>query len=103
MLGASRLTPTSATSTLNAFFNSQSRTYDKMPDLDAVSSGSRKNKFSTIVILSYAFDWLILIAVGLLGYFLGHVTPNKRPFSLHDVNIAYVPTYFSLFRCVPID
>ena len=45
---------------------------------------------SLILLLSYAFDWLIMVAVGLAGYFLGNVTPNKRPFSLLDTNIAYV-------------
>lgn len=47
---------------------------------------------SILVILSYAFDWLIMVAVGLVGYFLGNVTPNKRPFSLLDNNIAFPVT-----------
>jgi hypothetical protein len=76
--------------TLNAIFPPQSHTYDKMTDFDAVRPGSRAKKFSVIVILSYAFDWLIMVIVGLIGYFLGNVTPNKRPFSLFDANISYV-------------
>jgi hypothetical protein len=35
------------------------------------------------------FDWVVLIAFGVIGYILGDITPNKRPFSLDDRNIAY--------------
>ncbi|KAK5634735.1 hypothetical protein RRF57_010448 [Xylaria bambusicola] len=61
-----------------------------MPDLDVLPPRTRPKKMSVVVILSYAFDWLIMVVVGLIGYFLGNVTPNKRPFSLLDPNIAYV-------------
>lgn len=50
----------------------------------------RKGKLSWVVALSYAIDWIILIAVGVVGYILGHITPNKRPFALDDRNISYV-------------
>ncbi|KAI3332457.1 acid phosphatase/Vanadium-dependent haloperoxidase [Xylariaceae sp. AK1471] len=66
-----------------------------MPDFDSLRSRSRgrsKKKFSAVVILSYAFDWLIMVIVGLIGYFLGNVTPNKRPFSLQDPNISFPVT-----------
>ncbi|KAI1121583.1 acid phosphatase/Vanadium-dependent haloperoxidase [Nemania abortiva] len=59
-----------------------------MPDFDR----ARTKKMSVLVILSYAFDWLIMVVVGLVGYFLGNVTPNKRPFSLLDTNIAFPVT-----------
>jgi hypothetical protein len=39
---------------------------------------------------SYVSDWLCLIAAGLVGTFLGNITPNKRPFRVDDPNIAYV-------------
>ncbi|KAI0399477.1 acid phosphatase/Vanadium-dependent haloperoxidase [Xylaria palmicola] len=64
-----------------------------MPDFDVLPPRARRaTKMSTIVILSYAFDWLIMVVVGLAGYFLGNVTPNKRPFSLLDANIAFPVT-----------
>ncbi|KAK4659764.1 hypothetical protein QC762_113890 [Podospora pseudocomata] len=49
----------------------------------------RKGKLSWVVALSYAIDWIILIAVGVVGYILGHITPNKRPFALDDRNISF--------------
>ncbi|KAI0424181.1 acid phosphatase/Vanadium-dependent haloperoxidase [Xylaria sp. FL1042] len=65
-----------------------------MPDLDVLPPRTRmrSKKTSLLVILSYAFDWLIMAVVGLVGYFLGNVTPNKRPFSLLDANIAFPVT-----------
>ncbi|KAH7026546.1 PAP2 superfamily-domain-containing protein [Microdochium trichocladiopsis] len=47
------------------------------------------NKITVIQILSYVFDWIILVAVGVVGLILGDVTPNKRPFSLQDPNISF--------------
>ncbi|KAI0858336.1 acid phosphatase/Vanadium-dependent haloperoxidase [Xylaria cubensis] len=63
-----------------------------MPDFDTLPPRTRSKKISILVILSYAFDWLIMVIVGLIGYFLGNVTPNKRPFSLLDTNIAFPVT-----------
>ncbi|KAI0873493.1 acid phosphatase/Vanadium-dependent haloperoxidase [Hypoxylon argillaceum] len=65
-----------------------------MPDFDMLPprTRTRTRKISILVILSYAFDWLIMVVVGLIGYFLGNVTPNKRPFSLLDTNIAFPVT-----------
>ncbi|GAP92409.1 putative PAP2 superfamily protein [Rosellinia necatrix] len=63
-----------------------------MPDFDVLPPRTRTKKISVLVILSYAFDWLIMVVVGLIGYFLGNVTPNKRPFSLMDNNIAFPVT-----------
>lgn len=40
------------------------------------------------VILSYALDWVILIALGIVSLILGEIEPNKRPFSLNDPNIS---------------
>ncbi|KAI1271052.1 acid phosphatase/Vanadium-dependent haloperoxidase [Xylaria sp. FL0933] len=63
-----------------------------MPNLDVLPPRMRSKKTSVLIILSYAFDWLIMVVVGLIGYFLGNVTPNKRPFSLLDDNIAFPVT-----------
>ncbi|KAI1108000.1 acid phosphatase/Vanadium-dependent haloperoxidase [Nemania sp. NC0429] len=89
MSGGSRRTPTLAR------FNLQlpHHTYDKMPDFDMLPPRTtRRPKMSTLVVLSYVLDWLIMVVVGLIGYFLGNVTPNKRPFSLLDTNIAFPVT-----------
>ncbi|KAL2014998.1 hypothetical protein VTK56DRAFT_6541 [Thermocarpiscus australiensis] len=49
----------------------------------------RKGRPSWVVALSYASDWAILIIFGVVGYILGDITPNKRPFSLDDRNISF--------------
>lgn len=63
--------------------------YNEMKDSIA---GSRPkagmNKITLVQTLSYVFDWVILIIVGVIGVILGNVTPNKRPFSLQDPNIS---------------
>lgn len=41
-----------------------------------------------MLIGSYALDWIILIALGVIGVILGNVSPNKRLFSLADPNIS---------------
>lgn len=62
-----------------------------MTDLDSpLPSKSQQRKFSWVLLASYVSDWICLIAAGLVGTFLGNVTPNKRPFRLTDPNIAYV-------------
>ncbi|KAJ1333931.1 diacylglycerol diphosphate phosphatase [Microdochium nivale] len=48
----------------------------------------RTNKITIVQILSYALDWIILIAVGVVGTILGNITPNMRTFSLQDLNIS---------------
>ena len=48
----------------------------------------KPKKITWVVIASYVFDWAILIAAAAIGYILGDVTPNKRPFYLGDPNIS---------------
>lgn len=70
---------------------------DKMDNLDLAGGNvRRKGRLSWVVALSYVFDWIVLAAFAAIGYVLGDITPNKRPFSLDDRNIAYVerPTFF---------
>ncbi|KAM7202434.1 PAP2 superfamily domain containing protein [Rhypophila sp. PSN 637] len=50
---------------------------------------SKPKKVTWVVIASYVFDWAILIAAAAIGYIMGEVSPNKRPFSLQDPNIAF--------------
>ncbi|KAI2629367.1 acid phosphatase/Vanadium-dependent haloperoxidase [Xylaria nigripes] len=63
-----------------------------MPDFDRLPPRTRSKKTSALVVLSYVFDWLIMVAVGVVGLILGNVTPNKRPFSLLDANISFPVT-----------
>jgi hypothetical protein len=51
----------------------------------------RSNGVAPLIILSYAFDWVLLAVGAGVGYVLGEITPNKRPFSLDEHSIAYVP------------
>ncbi|KAH6658572.1 PAP2 superfamily-domain-containing protein [Truncatella angustata] len=44
------------------------------------------------VVSSYIVDWLLLIAVALVGYAINNITPNKHAFSLDDRNISF-PLY----------
>ncbi|KAK3394546.1 PAP2-domain-containing protein [Podospora didyma] len=61
-----------------------------MADLrHAGGAGARKVKRGWVVVASYCFDWIILIIAAAVGYVLGDVTPNKRPFSLADPNISF--------------
>lgn len=56
----------------------------------AGGSVRRKGKVSWVLVLSYGFDWLVLVVFAAIGYVLGDLTPNKRPFSLDNRDIAYV-------------
>ncbi len=59
-------------------------------ETSAALGGVRRGKKVTLfLILSYVFDWVVLIVVGVVGAILGNITPNKRPFSLEDPNISY--------------
>ena len=41
-----------------------------------------------ILTASYVFDWIVLVVLGVTGYIMAEVTPNKRPFWLGDPNIS---------------
>ncbi len=60
----------------------------------------RKGRVSWVVALSYVFDWIVLVAFAAIGYVLGDITPNKRPFSLDDRNIAYVDAPAPSSACI---
>jgi hypothetical protein len=61
--------------------------YNRMAEPKGWSEASHR-KPTMMVIASYAFDWIILVALGVVGYILGNVTPNKRPFNLEDPDIS---------------
>ncbi|RKF59204.1 putative lipid phosphate phosphatase 3, chloroplastic [Golovinomyces cichoracearum] len=41
------------------------------------------------LILSYVFDWIIVFGATIVGTVFAHMTPNKRPFSLANPEIAF--------------
>ncbi|KAF7548024.1 hypothetical protein G7046_g8813 [Stylonectria norvegica] len=51
--------------------------------------GLRSGGFSMRLLFSYAFDWITLIIVAGIAAALGHIEPNKRPFSLADPDISF--------------
>jgi hypothetical protein len=70
--------------------------YDRMADSSGrngggygVGAGRRSGKHTVVIVASYVFDWIILIAAAVVGYILGNITPNKRPFNLEDPDISY--------------
>lgn len=60
-------------------------TYQKM-----AHSGPRSPRphLSALLVASYAFDWIILVVIVVVGGILGRITPNMRPFALNDPNIS---------------
>lgn len=45
-------------------------------------------KGAMLVTASYVFDWIVLVVLGVTGYIMAEVTPNKRPFWVADPNIS---------------
>lgn len=66
------------------------RPYQKMPISQNKTMTLLRHNMSVKVILSYALDWVVLIAVGIVSTVLGVIEPNKRPFALTDPNISFV-------------
>lgn len=44
---------------------------------------------SVALILSYVFDWIIIILAAVIGGVFSIITPNKRPFSLVDPDVSF--------------
>lgn len=42
-----------------------------------------------LLVASYALDWALLVVFAALGYVVGNVTPNKRPFYVGDPDIDF--------------
>ncbi|CAM1507282.1 Fc.00g069230.m01.CDS01 [Cosmosporella sp. VM-42] len=64
--------------------------YQKMADSGmGFAQGLRRRHFSMRLLFSYAFDWVSLIVVAGIAAVLGHIEPNKRPFSLVDPDISF--------------
>ncbi|POR31623.1 Putative lipid phosphate phosphatase 3, chloroplastic [Tolypocladium paradoxum] len=69
-------------------------------------SSPLRRRFSLRLFASYALDWFVLVIVVVAAGFLGHIEPNKRPFSLSDPNISFpytvkdtVPTWLLVVLC----
>ncbi|KAK4144652.1 PAP2 superfamily-domain-containing protein [Dichotomopilus funicola] len=75
--------------------------HNKMENNMDLAGGSvrRKGKVSWVLALSYVFDWAVLVAFAAIGYVLGDITPNKRPFSLDNRDIAFP---FTVKETVPV-
>ncbi|CAG8950533.1 hypothetical protein HYFRA_00002740 [Hymenoscyphus fraxineus] len=52
-------------------------------------SRGQSGRISPTLILSYVFDWFIIVAAAGIGAWLATITPNMRPFSLIDPNISF--------------
>ncbi|KAE9376945.1 acid phosphatase/Vanadium-dependent haloperoxidase [Stipitochalara longipes BDJ] len=42
-----------------------------------------------VLILSYIFDWIIIVVSAVVAAVFSTITPNKRPFSLNNAEISY--------------
>ncbi|APA06282.1 hypothetical protein sscle_01g010520 [Sclerotinia sclerotiorum 1980 UF-70] len=57
--------------------------------MNSIIRSRNSGKMSIAVILSYVFDWVVLIIAAVLGAIFSYQTPNKRPFSLVDPSISF--------------
>lgn len=57
-----------------------------LSNLRLPAGGSKKG--SIAVLSSYAFDWIIIIAIMGIAFWWNGFEPNRRPFSLEDPNIS---------------
>jgi membrane-associated phospholipid phosphatase len=52
-------------------------------------SRDHSGRISIPLVLSYVFDWVIIIGAAGIGAALANITPNKRPFSLINPEISF--------------
>jgi hypothetical protein len=52
-------------------------------------SRAHGGRVSIPLILSYVFDWIIIVAAAVVAAVFSTITPNKRPFSLNNAEISY--------------
>lgn len=67
------------------------RPYNKMAGSRSDHLAAAKRNMSIKTALSYVFDWVVLIVAVGIAAVLGNLEPHKRPFSLNDPDISYVP------------
>ncbi len=54
-----------------------------------IRSRAHNGRISAALVVSYIFDWLIIIIAAGVGGALSIITPNKRPFSLTNPEISF--------------
>lgn len=59
-----------------------------LESLREARKGSTMKKAGLTLLLSYAFDWIVIVVVLGVAYYMDHHSPNRRPFSLEDPNIS---------------
>jgi len=52
-------------------------------------SRAHGGRVSIALILSYVFDWIIIVAAAAVAAVFSTIAPNKRPFSLNNAEISY--------------
>lgn len=52
-------------------------------------SRANAGRISIALVLSYIFDWVVIILAAAVGAVLSIITPNQRPFSLNNPEISY--------------
>ena len=57
--------------------------------ISRMKSRAGSGRVSMVLILSYVLDWIIVIVAAGIGGGFSVITPNKRPFSLSDADIAF--------------
>ncbi|KAL1883887.1 hypothetical protein VTK73DRAFT_7675 [Phialemonium thermophilum] len=85
---------------IRPYEHAPSQRYLKMDNQDLHQHGQsrRWQRGLWILVASYVLDWIILLIFGIVGYVLGKLTPNKRPFSLEDRDISFP---FTIHETVP--
>jgi membrane-associated phospholipid phosphatase len=55
----------------------------------SLKSRAGRTKVTPVLVLSYVFDWIVILAAAVVGGLLSKITPNKRPFNLANPEISY--------------
>ncbi|EFX01116.1 pap2 domain containing protein [Grosmannia clavigera kw1407] len=55
----------------------------------AMAPRRSSDRISPMVVAAGIVDWIIIVAAGVGGYYLGNLTPNMRPFQLEDPDISF--------------
>lgn len=66
---------------------SSSHSYIRMAEFRGPAP-RRQTGTPLLLLSSYVFDWVVLLVVGGVGYWLGKMKPNMRPFQLESPHIS---------------
>ncbi|KLU87549.1 PAP2 domain-containing protein [Magnaporthiopsis poae ATCC 64411] len=67
---------------------SSSHSYIRMDEFRGPAP-RRQTGTPLLLLSSYVFDWVVLLVVGGVGYWLGKMKPNMRPFQLESPHISF--------------